>query len=29
MASPTESLIQQYGNLVPTGRLLDGKPRCE
>jgi formate dehydrogenase iron-sulfur subunit len=25
--SPTESLARQYGNLVPTGRLRDGKPR--
>ncbi|PYR95765.1 MAG: hypothetical protein DMG16_29615, partial [Acidobacteria bacterium] len=23
----TETLTQQYGNLVPTGRLIDGKPR--
>ena len=23
----TENLIQQHGNLVPTGRLLDGQPR--
>jgi formate dehydrogenase iron-sulfur subunit len=25
--NPTEALTQQYGNLVPTGRLMDGKPR--
>src|SRR4026207_1561685 len=24
---PTETLTREYGNLVPTGRLLDGKPR--
>src|SRR5678810_1393518 len=28
MASkPTDTLTQDYGNLVPTARLLDGKPR--
>ena len=26
-ANSTESLTQQYGNLVPTARLKDGKPR--
>ena len=25
--NPTDTLTQQYGNLVPTARLLDGKPR--
>src|SRR5215510_9759203 len=25
--NPTEDLTQQYGNLVPTGRLRDGRPR--
>src|SRR5262249_15203098 len=25
--NPTEELTQQYGNLVPTGHLRDGKPR--
>src|SRR4030095_3201626 len=25
--NPTEDLTQQYGNLVPTGRLREGKPR--
>lgn len=25
--NPTQSLTERYGNLVPTGRLLDGKPR--
>ena len=25
--NPSQTLTQQYGNLVPTGRLLDGKPR--
>src|SRR3990172_11733189 len=27
VTNPTEALTQQYGNLVPTARLLDGKPR--
>jgi len=26
-ANPTEALTQQFGNLVPTARLRDGKPR--
>ena len=25
--NPVQTLTQQYANLVPTGRLLDGKPR--
>src|SRR4030095_9039581 len=27
VTNPTEGLTQQYANLVPTGRLLHGKPR--